>query len=192
MNCPHCNTPNDPSHQYCINCGKPLHEPPSPNSTSNQQYSRDQLSAHTFQIIVSLIGLWLINTILTGLSFVEELVIPDLPLSVSLLISLIVLLLVFFLLIRFARAIAAYWPFAFPRLREAGSVINALLTVIILGIAYRIFKPIVLQISRDPEPLMILQIILLLIAVVLVFRAGLFVYHAIPNWYKNLKEDWSV
>jgi hypothetical protein len=191
LNCPYCNTPNDPSNQYCENCGKPLHDVPFQGGVMDTSTARDHLLAYTFRLVIGLIGLWIINTVLVSLGFVKELRIPQLPIPVMTLITLVVLLFVFSFLLIYARLVTNLWPLAFPRAREVNSIWIALITIILLNLAYLILKPIILQISSDDVPMMILQLIFLLVAIVMVFRVVMIIYRAVPSWYIRIKEDWS-
>ncbi len=191
MNCPYCDTPNDPSNQFCVHCGRSLHEAPAQATSDRSPDAKNYIFVHTFRIIVSLFGLWIINTILVGLNFIKELSIPQLPIRVTALITAFIVLIVIILLITYIRMFADAWPAAFPRLREAGSVFTALLSIVVLAVIYSFLKPILPIFTDQREPLMILQIALLIIAVILLFRAAAIVYHAIPLWFERLKQDWQ-
>ena len=191
MNCPHCNSMNDPSNQFCEKCGKPLHSTENAPGIIDSRVAKDYLFAHTFRLIISLLGLWIIYVVFGNLGFVKELSIPDVPIEISSIITLITLTIVFFLLIGYSRTLAALWPLAFPRAVDVGTLWNAIIYLVSLGIVYRILKPIIQLFSPDPELLMLFQLLLLIIAMIIVFRAGIILYHAIPFWYERIKEEWS-
>ena len=111
--------------------------------------------------------------------------------TISSIILIIIFLIVLTLIILFARIVSILWPIAFPKMKEAASLWVALLVVIGLGIVYKILKPILAQLTAETEPLMILQLVLLLVAIVLLFSAGVIIYRAIPHWFASIKEDWN-
>jgi hypothetical protein len=191
MNCPNCNTPNEATAKYCKQCGNPLSDNPNQGDTFSISNARDHLFSATFRIVISLIGLWLVNTILVSLKYVKELQIPQLPFPVSVLITLIVMLFIFFLLLHYAQEVAQLWKVGFPGAREASNVWIALITIILLNVAYQVLKPIVQLISTDNVPTMILQIAFLLVAIVVVFRVVIVIYKIIPTWYFRIKNAWN-
>ena len=191
MVCPKCNTPNEPNFQFCSVCGEPLNENAVLIEAQRKSVAREHLLSHTFRIVIGLIGLWLIKTILLDLSFVKELRIPELPISISNIILIIIFLIVLTLIFLFARTVSILWPIAFPKAKEAGSVWVTLLVVIALRIVYKILKPILQELTTETEPVMILQLVLLLVAIVLLFGAGVIIYRAIPRWFASIKEDWK-
>lgn len=196
MNCPACHAPNDPSSQFCQTCGTQLQI----NCISRNE-ARERLLLSTFRLVLGVLGLWIIKTVLINLDFVQEVTIPDFPISVSTLVVLVILVIVAFLLIGFSRTLSSYWEVAFPGVSNVEHLGIAVIWLILLGIAYKILKPFVLMINFDPGPgvtttsgsmaILILQLILILMAIVVVFRAGVLLYHSIPLWFEKIKETWN-
>lgn len=195
MNCPVCHALNDPSSQFCQTCGAQLQI----NSISKNE-ARERLFLSTFRLVLGVLGLWIIKTVLINLDFVQEVNIPDFPISVSTLVVLVILVIVAFLLIGFSGMLSSHWEIAFPGISDIEHLGKAVIWLILLGIAYKILKPFVQMINFDPDPgvttssgsmaILILQLILILVAIIVVFRAGVIFYHAIPLWFGKIKETW--
>lgn len=196
MICPICQTTNDPSSQFCQKCGTSLR-----NNQISKAEARNILLLSTFKVLVSVFGLWLIKVILLDLDFVQEISIPKLPISVPTIIGLIILLVIFFLLFQYIGIVTSFWRSAFPLVKEADALFIALLWLILLGIAYKIIKPLVQMINFEISTntaanvgntsILILQLMFVLVALVLVFRAGLVIYYALPGWYVSIRESWK-
>jgi len=201
MNCSNCGVMNDANNQFCQNCGTSLVES-SPNIIINRsKAAKDYLLSYSFRFLISVFGLWLIKATLTSLSFVKELHIPDFPISIFDIISLVILLVLIALIIGYGRVISIYWSQAFPKYQEATSLWIAIIGLILLGCFYKLFKPLISMIIFDTssmssmnsnfsEPIFILQLVLLVIAVVIIFRAAATIYYAIPKWYRNIHDEW--
>lgn len=195
MNCPSCNTFNDPSTQFCMNCGRPLTGEPAqmPPLVSPSLTPRpgEWLGILTLRLLVALLGLWLLKAIVTKLSFVRELVIPEIQLTAAEIISLLVFIVMIVLLLGFARTLGTLWPQAYPRYREASLVFNALIYLVILSFAYKALRPVLIWITNDQEILMILQIILVVLAIMIIVYPCIIVYHALPGWISNIKSSFA-
>lgn len=187
MNCPHCNTPNDPSNQFCISCGGNLYGP-APNQPMGGS-ARDLLGILTGRIILALFGLMIVNRILSGLAFIKEFRIPDFDLSTPELFSMVIFIVAIALLINYAVTLRGLWPQAYPKYGEVAYVFTTLLYVIAISMAYRMIKPIILAFAVDSTPLMLLQLACLLVTVVLVIRVSVFVYQNLPVWLSNFKNS---
>ena len=185
VNCPKCNTPNDPSNQFCMNCGAELKR--SGTNSSANVTAQGYLGLATFRFFISLIGLWLLNTIIQGLSFVKELTIPDFTFGVQNLITVVIFLLAVMVLIAFANSINYLWKRAYPTFAEAGGMLVSILYLILVSVVYKVGKLILLQVTTDHEPLMIAQVVLTLIALIILFRVGLILYHVLPIWYARMQ-----
>jgi hypothetical protein len=181
MNCPYCNTPNDPSHQYCQACGKPLSlHPPTPQSSA-----RNMLWIVTGRLLVSLLFLWLMRGILNDLDFIQNTTIPDLNLAMTTVISLAVFITIIVLLIGFIGAIGRLWPQAFPRFYQASIIFTVILQLILLNQLYKGLQLVIPLVTRDQEVMIISGVVLAAIALILVVRAFVITYQALPNWFAS-------
>ena len=188
MYCPRCNTYNDPSYQFCQSCGLDMRANnwrPSGQLQSPGQHMWTQ----SLRFVVMLFALWITRSLFTGLSFVRELTIPDFPLTPVMMVNLIIFGFIIFLLVRFAAMLSRYWPAAFPRFAGASAIINAVLYVILLSQIYRSLVPIFQTITRDSEPIMAFQVLLLFVALILVVRALILLYNLLPGWFSNLQVE---
>lgn len=201
MNCPNCGVMNDANNQFCQNCGKSLVDTSPDFMINRSKAAKDILLSHSFRFLISVFSLWIIKATLTSLSFVKELYIPDFPISIVVIISLVILVILIALIIGYGRVISTYWPEAFPKYHEANSLWIAIIGLILLGCFYKLLKPLISLINFDTsstsslnsntyEPILILQLVLLAIAVVIVFQAAASIYYAIPKWYQNIREEW--
>lgn len=187
MNCPNCNTPNKPGSQYCIQCGEPLQVANQPQVKYGS--AKEVLGIYTLRTLLALIGLAILNTILTGLSFIEELDIPDFDMTAPTLITILIYLVAITLLIQYTVTLKGLWPRAYPRYQQADSLFNAILYVIVLSMVYRVFKPFIFEFTFDTTPLLIVQLILIAFVLVILGRASIFVYQMMPVWISTLKES---
>lgn len=186
MNCPNCNSENDSDNQFCLTCGSALTiEGSAPKigiSSAGQA-----LFSITGQTLISVLMLYIIRSILLGLSFIQELRIPNFNITTTEIISIILYLLVLVLLVIFVRSLGYYWPRAFPVYSGIGDVLTAVLYVIALSVIYSMLKPVFLIYIVDPEPILILRILLSLLALLLLGRAVLVVYQSLPTWLDHLR-----
>lgn len=203
MNCPNCGVMNDANNQFCQNCGTSLIQSSEKVVIDRTKSARNNVLSHSFRFLICIFFLWIVKATLTSLGFVKELHIPNFPLSIMTIISIAILLMLLALLIGYSRVVALYWPQAFPNYQEAGSFWTAVIYLIILGLVYKILKPLLQIIRFDTgsistqsasnfEQILILQLLLLVISVVVIFRAGTIIYYAIPRWYQKFREEWVV
>jgi len=186
MNCPNCNTFNDAGNQYCMKCGKAL---PTEGLVPMGGYSSpgQALYSITGQTLISVLMLYLLRSVLQGLSFIQDLQITNWHITTPEIISTIMYLLVLVLLVIFAHSLGYFWPQAFPRYSGIGVVLTAILYVIGLSVIYSMLKPVFLRFISDPEPMLILRIILALVALSLLGRAVIVIYQSLPTWLNNLR-----
>lgn len=185
MECPYCGTANDPSSKFCSSCGKPLRgQSPQVSSAADESaYSpRTVVGIQTARLLISLLGLWLLKVVLTGLPFVEELHIPELGVSIPSIISMLIYLVIVIALVSYASFLSRLWPQAFPGYPQAVSVLVAAVYLIVLAVAYNGSKPIIRAITTDPQLMMIWQIVLVAIALFISLRASVIVYRFLPAW----------
>ncbi len=186
MNCPNCNTLNPAGNQYCMNCGKAL---PVEGTESMEQNTSPGKALYfvTGQTIISIIVLYFLREVFLGLSFVQDLHITGLNITTPMIISTLMYLLILVLLVIFARSLGYLWPQAFPLYSGLGAVITSVVYVISLSIIYTMLKPIFLRYISEPEPLLYLCILLALVALFLLGRAGVVVYQSLPARLDNLR-----
>ena len=181
MNCPNCNTPNEASNQFCVNCGAALNLAPQTTRSSGQY-----LGILTARLAIALLGVWIIRTVLLSLSFVEELRLTGTIITASMIINALIFLVVIFLLIDYARNFGALWPLSFPSYPELGYLITALIYVGVLSAIYAGVKPILLGLAPDPEVMQIFQIVLAVLALIIVARAAVIAYHGLAGWLSGM------
>jgi hypothetical protein len=194
MNCPRCNTQNDPTHRFCKNCGEMLHQQtpaPAQQSQMNQQSfsnktASEVLGIQTVRIVIALLGLTIVNLIFSDLDFVKELSIPNFSLSTPNLIRSMIYLIGVVLVIGYAQSLAKLWPRAYPKYGDVVVIFIAVVSVVALAMAYSGIRPVLQAFATDSTPFTILQIVFVVIALFVVIRACIIVYKKIPSWVDNL------
>ena len=190
MKCPHCNTQNDPSYQFCLSCGKPLGKGSSvPSRAPLAQSSSELLGVLTVRLLIALFGIWLIKTIINWLPFARVLPVSETGFSVLLLINLMIFLIVILLLLGYARTLRVLWTQAYPLYREVGFVIIAVVYICVLIAVYSAFLPLIIRYSDDPSILIIFQALLLLFSTVILGYAFLVVYRKLPAWLTIIRQE---
>ena len=210
MNCPICTTENEPTNEFCINCGTRLQEivgetnpgeqrpappppPPPPPTPPPQPMARslsELLQVLTIRMVVILIGLWLLKVILNWLPFIKELRIPDLPLATTTIIDTIVYLIIIVLLISYSRMLWVLWPRVLPRYREAATFLVMLIYIIILVVLYLAIQPIIRAlVPRPAEILTVLQLVLFVTALFLLVYALVIAYQRLPFWIPSVRQQ---
>ena len=190
MNCPHCNTQNDPSYQFCMNCGKSLGKgAPAPKQAPLARSSSELLGVFTVRLVIALLGIWLIKTIINWLPFARELPVSETGLSILMFINMMIFIIVILLLLGYARTVRVLWPQAYPRYREVGFVIMAVVCIGVLIAVYNAFLPLILKYSDDPSILIIFQALLLLFSAIFLGYAFLGVYRKLPAWLTIIRQD---
>lgn len=185
MNCPYCNAPNDSTNQFCMVCGKPL------NLTIAQPSARNMLWIVTGRIFVMLLFLWIMRAVLNRLSFVQATIIPDIDLRMTTAISIVVFITVITLVAGFIAAVARLWPQAFPRFQEASVIITTILYLIIFNQLYLASQQILPTLTDDPQAtsdvMMLIGVGLVVLALVMVIRAFIIIYQALPRWLSAIQ-----
>jgi membrane protease subunit (stomatin/prohibitin family) len=202
MNCPNCNTQNDPDNQFCVNCGQLLGEStatkgqpqiePAPIPARPPGIARsvpELLQILTIRMLVILLGLWLLKVVLNWLPFIKELRIPNSPLSVATIINTIVFLIIIVWLISYSRMLWVLWPQALPRYQEAGSFLVMLIYIVILVVFYNAARPLVVTFAPDTEALTVLQVALFIIALLMLIYAIVVVYQRLPFWLPAIRQS---
>ena len=196
MNCPNCNTPNDPANQFCVNCGKPLGEQasapipaPAAQPPAIARSVSELLQVLTVRMLVILLGLWLLRAVLNWLPFIKELRIPNSPVPIPTIINTLIYLIIIAWLVSYSRTLWVLWPQALPRYREAGSFLVMLIYIIILVIFYYAVRPLISVFGLGSDVLTILQVVLFIIALALLLYAIIVVYQRLPFWLPALRRS---
>jgi RNA polymerase subunit RPABC4/transcription elongation factor Spt4 len=208
MNCPNCDTVNEPTNEFCINCGQPLQEPtgeapqtprrvpPAPPPLPPQPMARtvsELLQVLTIRMVVILVGLWLLKVILNWLPFIQDLRIPGSPIASSMIIDTIVYLIIVVLLVSYSRMLWVLWPQVLPRYREAATFLVMLIYIIILVVLYFAAEPLIRALVVNPgDILTVLQIILFVIALLLLVYALVIVYQRLPFWLPSVRQQVNI
>lgn len=183
--CPRCNTPNASTSQFCITCGAPL------GSATPQPYvaqsARQWLGVMTGRIVISVLGLWFIRMFLVRFSFIQNLYLPDVSMSVADIISMLIFLLIAVLLFIYAIDLIRVWPIVFPQFRELGLGLAGLVLLLFLTELFFAIQPLFTSVFYDvPDALLVIQLILTFIALVIVGWAFFTIYKALPAWLATL------
>lgn len=188
MICPNCNTQNDPSNQYCMQCGKPLS-----NEVPNQQplahTVRDLLGLLTFRIIIFLLVLWFIQGVLVQLPFIRDLQIPNFPIPASVIVTSIINLVIIGLLLGYSRTLWVLWNQSFPRYGSFGSVLVIAVYLVVLVLVYQLILPWLTANITNAEPITIFQIVMGIITFALVIYLLIVVYQRLPDWLSKIRQD---
>jgi hypothetical protein len=187
MNCPNCNAYNEPGSQFCMNCGYALGgtEGPGPVRTG----AGSALWIATGQAVLAVLGLYLIRAILMRLSFVQEMRFPGVGITPAEMLSMLIFVLILVIILVYARRVSVLWPLAFPAYAAVAVLVTAVLYVIALSVLYGLLKPVFAELFFDPEPLLIVQIFLTLVALAILARAAILVYNSLPAWLENMRRS---
>lgn len=189
MLCVKCNTTNQPGSQFCSCCGAPLEG----EKSSIARSPREWLGVFTAQLVLALLGLYVMKAILAGLPFLKDMDIPDFSLSPAAILKILVGLIVVGLLIKFILNFHHTWPQAYPGYIGLGKLIIDVLTLILLSSIYLAIKPLFpLFMDDTPELLLIIQIVLLLVALFFASRAVIRAYLNLPAWLLKLRDSYSI
>jgi hypothetical protein len=187
MNCPRCNTENEPSAQYCISCAYPLQSTPQKAQVVS---SGTYLLLMTIRFLIAIFGAWILEQILISLPFVISIQIPRFPLTVTDIINLVIAVLMVIFLISYSISLSRTWPKTFPKFTQVGTLLSGIVYLIILVVLYLPLEPIFEKIFTYPyttTAVLILQISFALIALVLMIWLAVILYHALPSWLVNLR-----
>ncbi|MBM3703136.1 MAG: hypothetical protein FJW63_09185 [Actinobacteria bacterium] len=146
------------------------------------------LGMYSLRLLIILLSLWILKLILVSLPFIKELIIPKPYLPITTIINLVLVIIAVLLLAAYNINLSRLWAKESPNLPEAGTIISTLIYLIIMAIAYGVIKELFLALEMGNEPLLILQIVLLVISVLLITRAAIVVYKSIPKWLTMIKE----
>jgi len=145
-----------------------------------------QLGVQTVRLALTLFGLGILRIMIIRLPFVQEMMIPELPIPLENLITIIVYLIVFVLLVVYARKLGLLWPQAYPRHANAAPAFTAFVFVGGLVALYFALQPVITAFSTVSNLLTWFQVFLLVLTVFLVVWASVVLYRFIPGWLSNI------
>jgi len=183
MNCPNCNTPNEPNNAFCENCGYAL---TATNQSGGGISPGQSLGIITVRLVIAILGVWIIRSLLSGLSFIEGLLIPDTSMTGVTIVNALAYIVIIVLLVAYARDLGQLWPRAFPTYPELGSLLVALVYTVILAAIYAGLRPFLIEFLPDREVLLIIQALLAFFVLIIVFRAAFIAYQGLSPWLTRL------
>ena len=183
MNCPNCNTPNEPNNAFCENCGYAL---TATNQSGGGISPGQSLGIITVRLVIAILGVWIIRSLLSGLSFIEGLLIPDTSMTGVTIVNALAYIVIIVLLVGYARDLGQLWPRAFPTYPELGSLLVALVYTVILAAIYAGLRPFLIEFLPDREVLLIIQALLAFFVLIIVFRAAFIAYQGLSPWLTRL------
>jgi hypothetical protein len=162
----------------------------SPTFTPSSSFHRRQLGVATGRLFIALILVWLFRSILVNLSFVEGLILPDVPFTAPEIITFLAYLIAFVLLLGYTQTLRSHWAAAYPQLASLTPALVVIIYVILLSFAYRALLPIILTLADDPRDFVLaLRVVLAVLALILLFWAGKVIYDALPAWLSGIRFD---
>jgi len=173
-----------------MNCGKSLGKgTTAPKQAPLARSSSELLGVLTVRLLLALPGLWLIRTIINWLPFARELPVSETGFSVLMFINMMISIIVVLLLLSYTGTVRGLWPQAYPRYREVGFVIMAVVYIGVLILVYNAFLPLIVVFSDDPSILIVFQALLLLFSAIILGYAFLGVYRKLPAWLTMIRQD---
>lgn len=194
ISCPNCQSLNEPNSRFCMSCGQTLADAQVANPAARNpiQGYRRSLFIATGQTVIALFLVWFLRGVLTSLSFVEGLIVPEVPFSAAQIITFIAYLIAFFLLVGYAQTLRAYWALAFPALRSLVPALLVIIYVVLLSFAYQALRPILVELMDDPRDFVLaLRVVLTILSVALLAWAGKAIYDALPGWLGGIRFETS-
>jgi membrane protease subunit (stomatin/prohibitin family) len=210
MNCPQCNTPNDPEYKFCLNCGEPLSGESKVKSADEEiriPPIKDLLSATprsiarsipellqvlTIRMFVILVGLWLLKVILNSLPFIRDMQAIQISakrLPITTITDTIVYLIIIALLVSYSRTLSVLWPQALPRYKEAVKFLELLIYLVILIVLYNAAQPLILTVASNPrQTLSNFQHLLFIVSLILLVYAIVILYQRLPYWLPSIRQ----
>lgn len=193
MNCPNCSSLNEPDSRFCISCGHDMTGQPVGHNIaviSRTSIHRQYIGVSTSRLLIALLLLWFLRSILINLSFVEGLVIPDIPFAAEQIVTFLAYLVAFVLLTGYTQSLRTQWAQAYPRLASLTPALTVIIYVIVLSLLYRALQPIIYSLSDDPgEFMLVFRVVLTFLALLLLGWAGRVVYAALPGWLSSISFD---
>jgi hypothetical protein len=190
ITCPNCQAQNEPGSRFCISCGQGLESVSEKNALAAPQdniYHRT-LGLATGQTLIALFLVWVVQTVLVSLSFVEGLRLPSVPLTMPQIITTIAYLVAIVLLVVFANKLGSYWPRAYPRLASLTTALTAVVYIVLISLAYRALLPVINSLVDNPSDfILILRVALTILALVLLIQATQVIYEALSGWLSGFR-----
>jgi len=187
MNCPKCNTVNEPNTSFCVNCGESLSEKTVAKASPLANSPKELLGLLTIRTVVILIGLWLVHLILNWLPFVTEMRIPGINIDLPVIITSVIYFVIVIVLLGYAKMLRVLWQQSFFQAPEFGSVLAALVNLGILVAVYYAIRPLIRTFVADPNIITIFQAILFVIAIMLIVPALIILYQSMPRWLAAIR-----
>jgi hypothetical protein len=187
MNCPKCNTVNEPNSSFCVNCGESLSDKAVTKTAPLANSPKELLGLLTIRTVVILIGLWLVHLILNWLPFVTEMRIPGININMPVIITSVIYFVIVIVLLSYAKMLRVLWQQSFPQAPEFGSVLAALVYLGILVAVYYAIRPLLRTFITDPNIITIFQVILFVIAIMLIVPALSILYQSMPRWMAAIR-----
>ena len=190
ITCPNCQAQNEPGSRFCISCGQSIEGVAEKNTMAVPQeniYQRT-LGLAAGQTLIALFLVWVVQTILISLSFVEGFRLPNITLTVPQIITSIAYLAALVLLVLFANTLGSHWPRAYPRLASLTTALTAVIYIVLISLAYRALLPVITSLVDNPADfILILRVTLTLLALVLLIRAAQVIYEAFSSWLSGIR-----
>jgi hypothetical protein len=169
-----------------MNCGKPLASGATSHAAPLARSPGHLLGILTLRLIFVIFGLALIRAILMRLPFTQSIRITNFPLTVENIVNAAIYLIVLLILLAYARSLLVLWPQAFPRFRDAGMFLAALVYIGVLVALYYTAGPIIIALEAGSDLFMWFEVIMLAIAIVLLIWAGIALYRFLPIWLSSI------
>ena len=135
---------------------------------------------------MAVLGVWIIRSLLSGLSFIESLQIPDTSKTGVSIVNALAFLVIIILLVGYDRDLGQLWLRAFPAYPELGSLLVVLVYTGILAAIYAGLRPFLVEFLPDREVLLIIQMLLAFFVLIIVARAAFIAYQGLSPWLTRL------
>ncbi|MBN1181635.1 MAG: zinc ribbon domain-containing protein [Bacteroidales bacterium] len=190
MICPNCIQEIKRGADHCENCGQPLFNNPLQKVVESNS-PKEILLIYTGRLFFTLLAIWLVRIVVNSLSFINELIIPEININALIIINIIITVIVFCMILSFSIQIKPLWAMCYPKYQQVGLLFQTILNLILINMLYKGLKPILMTFEGSSEIMLIIQITLLLIVIGLVTRTMMILYREIPVWLGTLREDFE-
>jgi len=158
----------------------------SPTPTPLARSAPHLLGVLTFKLGIGLLLLWLARTIFTRLPFAQTIRLPEVPFSLAEIVTVVLYLIAFVMLLSYARVLGPLWPQAYPQEGSLAPALTSLVYLAALVVGYWALEVLV-SVFGDETALLVLQAFALILALVLLVRAGVTSYRYLPYWFSGLR-----